>query len=44
MKYQVLLNNSYLNAFANYSQAVELRNSIQKRFPKANVIIRQVID
>ena len=41
MKYEVRLNNTYLNSFKNYGEACELRDAIQKRFPKAKVEIIQ---
>lgn len=41
MKYEVRLNNAYLNSFKNYGEACELRDAIQKRFPKAKVEIIQ---
>ena len=42
MRYQVLLNGSYLNSFKNYSEACELRDNIQRRFKKAKVEIIEI--
>lgn len=39
MKYQVRLNGNYINSFATYSEAVETRDNIQRRFKNARVEI-----
>lgn len=39
MKYEVRMNGGYLNRFESYTEACELRDSMQARFPKANVEI-----
>lgn len=39
MKYLVEMNGGYMNSFENYSEACELRDSLQRRFPTARVEI-----
>ena len=42
MKYVVLMNNGYMNSFEKYGDAVELREQLEKRFPKARIEIQTV--
>lgn len=42
MKYIVTINGSYLNSFASYSQAYELVEIMQCKFPKAKIIIENI--
>lgn len=39
MKYEVRMNGGYMNRFAKYSEAVELLENLQRRFPMARVEI-----
>ena len=41
MKYIVLLNESYMNSFNNYTEAVELRERLKRNFPNANIEIKE---
>ena len=39
MRYVVLLNGKYMNTYRDYSSAVELRERLERKFPKARVEI-----
>lgn len=39
MTYTVKMNGGYMNTFKNYSDACDLRDQLERRFPKANVEI-----
>ena len=39
MKYQVIMNNNYMNSFTNYTEACELRDNLQKKFKNAKIDI-----
>ena len=39
MKYQVIMNNNYMNSFENYTKACELRDNLQKKFKNAKIDI-----
>ena len=39
MKYIVLMNNSYMNSFNNYSLACELRDRLERQFKSVNITI-----
>lgn len=42
MRYEVIMNNNYLNSFKDYSKAKELQEQMQRKFPKARVQIIHV--
>jgi hypothetical protein len=39
MKYEVRMNGKYMNRFKRYGEAVDLRDQLARRFPKARVEI-----
>ena len=39
MRYVVLLNGKYMNTYKNYSDAVEVRDRLENKFPKATIEI-----
>lgn len=39
MRYQVLMNNNYMNSFTSYIEACELRDMLQKKFKNAKIDI-----
>ena len=42
MRYDVRMNNNYLNSFKDYSKARELQEQMERKFPKAIVQIVNV--
>jgi hypothetical protein len=39
INYVVRMNGNYMNCFDNYTEACELRDNLERRFPKANISI-----
>lgn len=44
MKYEVLMNNNYMNSFKEYGQAKELQEELSNKFPKANITIEIIYE